>query len=337
MNLVMRMAIAGAIAFFLWFNMPQGGIEQMAEHKSNAVVLIVNGNESGQPGSQTGLGTGFIIDDNLIVTNHHVIATGNTTVVRGKKSQKIYKAKVIASDEFSDLALVTIDDWDDFVATNMPTKLEFGSSRDLKLGSKVWSIGHPWGLEWSISQGVVSSPSRRLDGNLNFLIQTDTRIFQGNSGGPLLDENGKVIGVNDKMMANTGGSFGLAIPSDLATKVIEDLRVRGKAKWAVIGIKMGYTEDGKSVMVKEVSPGSAAAKAGLQVDDVILNIITPHTPFGGVAIRDTDHLLDEMAVIHIDDPVTLRVRRGNQLANIRVEPDGKESKDLMLAATSTNK
>lgn len=326
MNLIVRIAFLGMLSLVLYLGIPRGGIEHMADSKSNAVVLIMNGTE-GQKGGA--IGTGFIIDDDLIVTNHHVIANGKDILVRGKASQKPYKAKLIASDEFSDIALIKLEDWKDFALTNLPNKLEFDSSRDLKLGDKVWSIGHPWGLKWSVSQGVVSSPSRRLDGNLNFLIQTDTRIYEGNSGGPLLDGEGNVIGINDKMMANTGGSFGLAIPSDLATKVIEDLRLRGKVEWAVIGIKMGYTEDGKSVVVKEVVPGSAAEKAGLRVDDVILNITTPHTPFGGVAVKDTDHLLDEMAVIHIDDAVTLKVKRGNQLANIMVDPDSKESKDLM--------
>lgn len=334
MNFFVRFAFVGMLLLVLYLGMPKGGIEQMAGSKSNAVVLIMNGTE-GQKGGA--IGTGFIIDDNLIVTNNHVIANGDTILIRGKTSQKIYKAKLVAADKFSDLALVKLDDWQDFALTNMPGKLEFDSSRDLKVGSKVWSIGHPWGLEWSISQGVVSSPSRRLDGNINFLIQTDTRIYEGNSGGPLLDEDGKVIGVNDKMMANTGGSFGLAIPSDLATKVIEDLKLRGKVTWAVMGIKMGYTEDGKNVLVKEVIPGSAADKAGVKVNDIILNIMTPHTPLTGIAVSNTNQLLDEMAVIHIDDAVTLGIKRDGQLSNVNVIPDGKDSKELMPADTPANK
>lgn len=326
MNFVFRVAFVGMLSLVLYLGIPKGGIEQMAESKSNAVVLIMNGTE-GQKGGA--LGTGFIIDDDLIVTNHHVIANGKDILVRGKVSQKPYKAKLVASDEFSDIALIKLDDWKDFALTNLPNKLEFDSSRDLKLGAKVWSIGHPWGLQWTVSQGVVSSPSRRMDGNLNFLIQTDTRIYEGNSGGPLLDEDGKVIGINDKMMANTGGSFGLAIPSDLAKKVIEDLRLRGKVEWAVMGIKMGYTEDGKNVVIKELVPGSAAEKAGLKSGDVILNITTPHTPLNGVAVRNTDQLLDEMAVINVDDMATLGIRRGDQLSSVVVDPDSKESKDLM--------
>jgi serine protease Do len=337
MNVFVRLAIAGVIAAGLWFSIPPNGIDELAAERANAVVLIVNGNEAGQPNSATGLGTGFVVDENLIVTNHHVIANGNITMVRGKTSQKLYKAKVIASDEFSDLALVRLEDWDDFSATNLPVELDFTSSRDLKLGSKVWSIGHPWGLEWSVSQGVVSSPSRRLDGNLNFLIQTDTRIFQGNSGGPLLDENGNVVGVNVKMMANTGGSFGFAIPSDLAVRIIEDLKTRGKARWAVMGIKMGYTDDGKNVIVKEITPGSAAAQAGLLPNDVILNIITKHTPIIGIAVVDTDQLLNEMAVIHPEDTVTLRIKRNNQISTVRLVPDQKTSDQVNPKANTTNK
>lgn len=329
MNVFVRVLVAGAVALALWIWMPPNSIDQLATERANAVVLIVNGNEPGQTNSATGIGTGFVLDKNLIVTNHHVISNGNITMVRGKTSQKLYKAKVIASDAFSDIALVTLDDWDDFVATNLPADLDFISSRGLKIGSKVWSIGHPWGLEWSVSQGVVSSPSRRMDGNLNYMIQTDTRIFQGNSGGPLLDESGNVVGVNVKMLANTGGSFGFAIPSDLAQKVIEDLLLHGKTTWAVLGIKMGYTDDGKNVMVKEIMPGSAAGRGGLRPGDILLNIETPSTPFGGVRIVDTDRLLDEMAVIDVSDAVTLRIKRDNQLSRVRLQPDGKQSSDLM--------
>lgn len=334
MNFVFRVAFVGMLSLVLYLGLPKGGIEQMADSKADAVVLIMNGTEGQKGGS---LGTGFIIDDDLIVTNNHVIANGKDILVRGKSSQKPYKAQLIAADEFSDIALIKLEDWKDFALTNLPSKLEFNSSRDLKLGAKVWSIGHPWGLQWSVSQGVVSSPSRRMDGNLNFLIQTDTRIYEGNSGGPLLDEHGKVIGINDKMMANTGGSFGLAIPSDLAVKVIEDLRLRGKVEWSVMGIKMGYTEDGKNVMIKDVIPGSAAEKAGLKSGDIILNITTPHTPLNGVDVRNTDQLLDEMAVINVDDAATLGIRRGDQLSSILVDPDIKESKDLMTKEQPTNK
>lgn len=337
MNVFVRVSVAGAIALALWIWLPPNSIDQLATEQTNAVVLIVNGNEPGQPNSATGLGTGFVLDKNLIVTNHHVISNGSTTMVRGKTSQKLYKAKVIASDEFSDIALVALEDWDDFVDTNLPADLDFTSSRGLKIGSKVWSIGHPWGLEWSVSQGVVSSPSRRMDSNLNYMIQTDTRIFQGNSGGPLLDESGNVVGVNVKMLANTGGSFGFAIPSDLAQKVIEDLLLHGKTSWAVLGIKMGYTDDGKNVMVKEIIPGSAAGRAGLQPGDILLTIETPKTPFGGVRVVNTNRLLDEMAVIHSDDPVTLTIRRGNQRSVLRVLPDHKTSAELMPRDSTANK
>lgn len=321
----------------LWIGMPSSSIDELAAQRANAVVLIVNGNEPGQPSNTTGLGTGFVMDENLIVTNHHVVSNGSITMIRGKNSQKLYRAKVIASDEFSDLALVKIDDWADFAATNIPGELDFTSSRDLKLGAKVWSIGHPWGLEWSVSQGVVSSPSRRLDGNLNYLIQTDTRIFQGNSGGPLLDQSGNVVGVNVKMMANTGGSFGFAIPSDLAVRIIEDLRTNGKARWAVMGVKMGYAEDGKNVIVKEISPGSAAARAGLLPNDVIINIVTKQTPMIGVTVTDTDQLLNEMAVISPEDTVTLRIKREGQISTVRLLPDQKTSDQVNPKANTTNK
>lgn len=327
--LFLRMGIVIAIAAMLLLGSNQNDIADMASDKARAVVMVVNTMKDKSNNDGTNLGTGFIIDDNIIVTNHHVIADSIGLKIKGKNSEKLYDATVIASDRFSDLAIIKIANWDDFVLTNNSGMLRFGSSRDLKLGSKVWSIGHPWGLEWSVSQGVVSSPSRRIDGNLNFLIQTDTKIYQGNSGGPLLDENGNVIGVNDKMLAQTGGSFGLAIPSDLASRIIEDLRKTGKARWSVIGVKMGYTDDSKNVKVKEISSGSAAAKAGMEVDDIILSITTSQTSVLGTQVNSTDQLLDEMAVINPGESITLFIKRDNQLSTILVYPDLKTSDELM--------
>lgn len=303
-------------------------ISIIAEDKANSVVLVVNNSKDIKNASASGLGTGFFIDENLIVTNHHVIENSNNLYIKGKNSPKFYDAEIIASDKFSDVALVRIKDWDDYKLTNSYKKLAFSSSRNIPLGMTVWSIGHPWGLTWTIAEGVISSPSRRIDGNLNYLIQTDTEIYQGNSGGPLLDTRGNVIGINTRMVVQTGGSFGFAIPSDLAVKIISDLKNTGKVTWAVIGVKLGVSDDQKQVVIKDVSKNSAGEKAGLQAGDAILGVHTQKTPANGVKVIDTDSILNEMAIITPGEPIRLNIIRGGKLISLVVVPDGKTSNDL---------
>lgn len=309
-------------------------IDSMAEDKADAVVMVVsNPGSLGESATDPrGLGTGFFIDENLIVTNHHVIENSKQLAVKGRKNSKFYDSEIIASDKFSDVAIIRIKDWKDYRETNGYSKLEFDSSRNLKLGTVVWSIGHPWGLTWSVSKGVVSSPSRRIDGNLNFMIQTDTKIYQGNSGGPLLDEQGKVIGINHKMLAQTGGSFGMAIPSDLAVRIIDNLKSTGMASWAVIGVRLGVSDDMKHVAIKDVSPGSAGDKVGLQVGDVLLRVYTKNTPVNGIDIIDADSILDEMAIINPGDDVRLSIVRDGKNFDVNVKPDPRTSADLTPAS-----
>lgn len=328
---IMSLIVMAAFAVGWSVTMIQNvSIDSMAEEKAQAVVLILN---NMKPTDQSGadsnsLGTGFFIDENLIVTNHHVVADSMNLAVKGKNNSKLYESEVIASDKFSDIAIIRIKDWEDYKATNGYSQLAFKSSRDLKLGTKVWSIGHPWGLVWSVTEGVVSSPARRMDGNLNFLIQTDTEIYQGNSGGPLLTYDGMVIGINDKMLAQTGGSFGLAIPSDLAMRVIEKLRNDGKVTWAVMGVRLGTSVDKKNVAVKDITPGSAGDKAGLKVDDLLLKVRTKHTPTGSIEVVDPDSILNEMAIINPGDEVQLDIlRNGNEMV-VTVTPDHKTSEEL---------
>ena len=310
-------------------------ISVMAENKADSVVMIVNDITKPNSKHASGMGTGFFISDNLIVTNHHVVENTDKLYVKGKRNPKFYDAEVIASDKFSDLALIRVKDWNDYKGTNPHDPLVFASSRNLTLGSRVWSIGHPWGLTWSISEGVISSLSRRIDGNINYLLQTDTRIFQGNSGGPLLNDNGDVVGVNSRMVANTGGSFGFAIPSDLAVKVIDNLKNDGHVKWALIGIKMGSSQDKKYVAVMSVTPGSAAEKAGVLLGDVLLRVNTSKTPPDGIRIDDPDSILDEMAIINPGDRVKLTIQRNGKVIMLYAEPDGKTSDDLSAMLDKT--
>lgn len=338
----LKLTLLALAISFLAYNeydrMISGGMDAvsiMAEHKANSVVMIVNDTTKSSNEQGSGMGTGFFIGDNLIVTNHHVVENTNKLYVKGRQNPKYYDAEVIASDKFSDLALVKIKDWNDYKLSNPHDPLVFSSSRDLTLGSRVWSIGHPWGLSWSISEGVISSLSRRIDGNINYLIQTDTRIFQGNSGGPLLNGKGDVIGVNSRMVANTGGSFGFAIPSDLAVRVIGNLSKDGKVSWALMGIKMGSSQDKKHVAVMSITPGSAAEKAGLRLGDILLRVNSDRTPPDGIRIDDPDSILDEMAIINPGDKIKLTIQRDGKVIMLYATPDGKTSDELSAMLDKT--
>jgi serine protease Do len=277
----------------------------------------------------TGLGTGFFIDDNLIVTNNHVIDNSNKLSVKGETTDKLYDAEVIAADPVSDIAIIKIKDWEDYKATNKWKKLHWGDSSRLSVGAKVWSIGHPWGLEWSVSEGILSSKSRRLDPNLTYFLQTDAHIFQGNSGGPLFDLSGSVVGVNSRMISKTGGSFGFTIPSDLAEREVFDLVKFKTVKWASMGVQIKLSDDMKNVVIQSVIQNSAAEKAGLKANDVLLSIITPHTDgAAGRHIYTTEDLLNEMALVEPGTIISIQYSRDKVENLVKVTPDTKLSSDF---------
>jgi serine protease Do len=166
-------------------------------------------------------GSGFIIStDGYVLTNHHVVAGADEVEVR-LKDRREFTAKVIGSDQQSDIALLKID------ATGLPAAT-LGNSRDLKPGQWVLAIGSPFGLEYSVAQGIVSATGRSLTNDQRYVpfIQTDVAINRGNSGGPLINLDGEVVGINSQIFSNTGGSIGLsfAIPIEVARSVAEQLK-----------------------------------------------------------------------------------------------------------------
>lgn len=221
-----------------------------------------------------GVGSGFIISkDGYIITNNHVIAQANgiyVTLTSGKE----YKAEVIGTDPRTDIALLKID------AKDLPT-LPIGSSNDLKKGQWVLAIGSPFGLESTVTSGIVSAINRDTGEYLPF-IQTDVAVNPGNSGGPLIDLNGRVVGVNSQIISQSGGFMGisLAIPIDEAMRVVDQLKAHGKVSRGRIGVQIGVVSDdvakaigldaAKGAMVSQVEPSGPAAKAGIQPGDVIL-------------------------------------------------------------------
>lgn len=220
-----------------------------------------------------GTGSGFIWDDNgHIITNLHVIKGASEAIVRLADGRD-YKAALVGSSPAHDIAVLKVG-----IGLQRPAPVPLGSSHDLKVGQKVFAIGNPFGLDWTLTMGIVSALDRSLpseDGrSINNLIQTDAAINPGNSGGPLLDSAGRLIGINTMIYSPSGASAGIgfAVPVDTVNRVVPQLISRGK----YIRPGLGITVDGKlnnrligmmditGVVILSVNPGTAAEKAGLK-------------------------------------------------------------------------
>jgi serine protease Do len=231
------------------------------------------------------LGSGFIISpDGYVVTNNHVIspARNNATVEEITvimSDRKEYRARLIGKDVASDLALLKID------ATNLPY-VRFGDSTRTRVGDWVVAIGNPFGLGGTVTAGIVSALHRSIQGAGAYdrYIQTDASINTGNSGGPMFDLNGNVIGINTALISPTGGNVGIgfAIPAEQASPVIDALRRGQRPQRGYIGVSLqpldesvasalGIPKD-QGELIRGVTPGGAAARAGIQQGDVIVSV-----------------------------------------------------------------
>ena len=222
-----------------------------------------------------GVGSGFIIESNgLILTNAHVVE-GATTIYVTLTDKREFKAKLLGMDKRTDVAVVKIE------ARDLP-KLPLGDSSRVRVGEWVLAIGSPFGLENTVTAGIVSAKSRDTGDYLPF-IQTDVAVNPGNSGGPLLNTAGQVIGINSQIFSRSGGYMGIsfAIPIDEAMRVADQLRTNGKMTRGRIGVALGeMTKEvaeslglGKprGAYVRNVEPGGPAAAGGIESGDVILS------------------------------------------------------------------
>ncbi len=223
-----------------------------------------------------GEGSGFIVDPNgIILTNAHVVSDAKDVTVK-LTDRREFSAKVLGSDPKTDIAVLKID------AKNLPV-VPLGSARDLKVGEWVLAIGSPFGFENSVTVGVVSAKGRSLpdDGYVPF-IQTDVALNPGNSGGPLFDSRGQVVGINSQIFSRTGGYQGLsfAIPMEVATRVRDQIVAHGSVRHAKLGVTVQEVnqtladsfrlDKPEGALVANVEKGGPADRAGLQSGDVIL-------------------------------------------------------------------
>jgi len=267
----------------------QGGIPGMPEEQAEffrrffgvPMPGVPNGPKQSQPNSgkpqeaDRGVGSGFIIESNgLILTNAHVVE-GATTIYVTLTDKREFKAKLLGMDKRTDVAVVKIE------ARDLP-RLPLGDSSKVRVGEWVLAIGSPFGLENTVTAGIVSAKSRDTGDYLPF-IQTDVAVNPGNSGGPLLNTAGQVIGINSQIFSRSGGYMGIsfAIPIDEAMRVADQLRTNGKMTRGRIGVALSeMTKDiaeslglGKprGAYVRNVEPSGPAAAGGIEAGDVILS------------------------------------------------------------------
>lgn len=268
-----------------------------------------------QPAPRGGVstGTGFVTSaDGYIITNHHVIDGADKVIVRFNDRREL-EAKVIGSDALSDIAVLKVE------ASGL-SPVRIGDARGLKPGQWVVAIGSPFGFDYSVTAGVVSGVNRRsLDPGQQYVpfIQTDVAINRGNSGGPLLNTRGEVVGVNSQIYSNTGGFIGVsfAIPIDVAMNTARQLRESGEVRRGVLGVQIGQvTRDlaqelklprPVGAFVNSVNTGSAADKAGVRPGDVIV-------AFNGREVLNASDLPPQVGVLPPGSRATLTVQRAGQ-------------------------
>ena len=280
-----------------------------------------------------GAGSGFIVSPNgVILTNAHVVRDADEVTVK-LQDRREFRAKVLGSDPKTDVAVLKID------AKNLPV-VPLGNTRNLQVGEWVLAIGSPYGLESTVTAGVVSAKGRNIDQNGVQFIQTDVAVNPGNSGGPLFNTRGEVVGINSQIYSQTGGYQGLsfAIPIDVAVRIKDQILATGKVQHAKLGVGLqdvgqGFADAFKlqspdGALVANVERGSAADKAGLKAGDVIRKV-------NGQPLITGGDLSAIVSVAKPGDKLALEVWRDGKvvqlnatLANANDKPDATNSDSL---------
>jgi serine protease Do len=255
---------------------------------------------------QRSLGSGFIIsNDGYIFTNNHVVEQADKILVKISDGKE-YEAKIIGTDAKTDIALIKIK------PNNSLPVVDVGDSDKVRVGEWVIAIGNPFGLEQTVTAGIVSAKGRVIGaGPYDNFIQTDASINPGNSGGPLFSMDGKVIGINTAIVAQ-GQGIGFAIPINMAKSILADLKTKGKVTRGWLGISVqDVSEDiaknlnhksRNGAIVSDVFKGDPADLAGIKVGDIV-------TEINGKSIKDTHDLLLTIASLHVGEKVSIKVIR----------------------------
>ncbi len=284
------------------------------------------GGQGGKGQKQRSMGSGFVISaDGYIVTNNHVVDGADEVKVQFKNNEKPLPAKIIGRDAETDLALLKIEG-----KSGLPY-LEFGDSGKLKVGEWVLAIGNPFGLENTVTLGIVSAKGRIIGaGPFDNFIQTDASINPGNSGGPLIDLDGKVIGINTAIVAS-GQGIGFAIPSNMAKDVISQLRDGKKVQRGWLGVSIQDIDENtakalgldstKGALISSVMEGQPAAKAGIKTGDVITSV-------GGQKVDNANDLLRRVAALRPGESAEVVIMRKGSPVTVSVTLGERDAKKL---------
>lgn len=291
-----------------------------------------------RPRRVNSLGSGFVIDESgLIVTNNHVIDGADEIFVNFNDNTKLKVEKIIGTDSKTDIALLQ-------VKSDKPLKaLKFGDSNRMRVGDWVMAIGNPFGLGGTVTLGIISAKKRDINsGPYDEFIQTDAAINRGNSGGPLFNMEGDVIGLNTAIISPTGGSIGIgfAVPSNTATHVIDQLRRFGETRRGLLGVRIQSVTDSiaeslgmekpTGALVASVTPGSPAESAGIKVGDVILT-------FDGKEVENMRILPKLVARTSIGKTVDVVILRDDNRETVTVTIGRMEERPTKVAAKTEEK
>jgi serine protease Do len=292
--------------------------------------------EGGGNAIRQGLGSGFVVSpDGYILTNAHVVADATQVTVK-LTDKREFKARVIGVDKRSDVGLVKID------ATDLPV-VRIGDVSKAKVGEWVAAIGSPFGLDNSVTAGIISAKARSLpDESYVPFLQTDVAINPGNSGGPLFNLNGEVIGINSQIYSRTGGYMGLsfAVPIDIAMKVKNDLQKYGKVERGRLGVTVQPMtkelseafglKEAKGALVSSVEPGSPAARAGFQAGDVITRV-------NNQPVEQSSDLPRVIGETKPGTSITLQVLRQGKPQDLKVQVGRAPDEEKQAKAESADK
>ena len=294
-----------------------GSIADLYKRTSPGVVQItardgveVPGRFAPRGGAPTG--SGFVIDrEGRVVTNQHVVGEADRVEVRFDAGDEV-SARVVGTDPSTDVALLQLEDVPDDLQP-----VELGSSASLEIGDPVIAIGSPFGLQGTVTSGIVSALGRELrapDGfTIDGAVQTDAALNQGNSGGPLIDGAGRVVGMNSQIASESGGNDGVgyAVPIETVRSVVRELQEDGRVEHSYLGVTLADAESG-GARIGQVRPGTAADEGGLRPGDIVVEA-------AGERVATGEDLRRAVSEREPGDELELRVRRGGQTTTVTVE------------------